>query len=180
MIRRAGIFVAGLLTALLAAGLVVLLISPDRGQPIRLLAPPTPRPIRVHVTGAVAQPGVYPVPQGAIVQDALHAAGGPTDEAALDAVNLAQPIQDGERLYFPTQSEVAGAEATAFPAITDAGDESAGDRLDLNQATAPELEMLPGIGPSLAQKIVDFRDQHGRFGTVEDLLNVPGIGPAKL
>ncbi len=180
MIRRGGTFVAGLLTGLLAAGLVILLTSPDRGQPILLLPLPTPHPMRVHVSGSVVVPGVYAMPQGSIVQDALRAAGGPTDGTALEAVNLAQTIHEGERLYFPNQSELATTGATAFPAVVGPADSAAGDRIDLNQATAPELEMLPGIGPSLAQKIVDFRDQEGPFGSVEDLMDVPGIGPAKM
>lgn len=180
MIRRGGTFVAGLLTGLLAAGLVILLTSPKRGQPIVLLPPPTPHPMQVHISGSVVKPGVYAMPQGAIVQDALQAAGGPIDGTALDAVNLAQPVHDGERLYFPSQSELATSGATAFPAVIEAAGEGVKDRIDLNRATAPELEMLPGIGPSLAQKIVDFRDQQGPFGSVDDLMDVPGIGPAKM
>jgi competence protein ComEA len=118
--------------------------------------------------------------QGAIVQDALRAAGGPTGGTALETVNLAQTIHDGERIYFPSQSELATAGATAFPAVVEAADSAAGDRIDLNQATAPELEMLPGIGLSLAQKILDFREQQGPFRSVENLMDVPGVGPAKL
>ncbi len=108
MIRRGGVFVAGLFTGLLAAGLVILLTSPDRGQPIQLLPPPSPRPMRVHVSGAVVQPGVYTMPRGAIVQDALNAAGGPIDGAALEAVNLAQPIQDGQRVLLSESSRSGG------------------------------------------------------------------------
>jgi len=180
MIRPGGIFVTGLLTGLLAAGLVILLTSPDRSQPILLLPAPTPHPIRVHVSGSVVEPGVYAMAQGAIVQDALRAAGGPTGGTALETVNLAQTIHDGERIYFPSQSELATAGATAFPAVVEAADSAAGDRIDLNQATAPELEMLPGIGLSLAQKILDFREQQGPFRSVENLMDVPGVGPAKL
>jgi competence protein ComEA len=179
MIRRGGVFVAGLLTGLLAAGLVILLTSPPRGHPIQLLPPPTPRLMRIHVSGSVKIPGVYALPQDAIVQDALQAAGGATNQAALAAVNLAQPIQDGERVYFPSQTEIDAGEHP-LPAVVEAAGPPAGDLIDLNQATAPELEALPGIGPSLAQKIIDYRDEHGAFGQVDDLLDAPGIGPSKL
>ena len=180
MIRRWSVFGAGLMMGLLAAGLVILLTSPEHGQPIQLLPPPTLSPIRVHVSGAVAQPGVYAMPRGAIVQDALNAAGGPTGDTALAAVNLAQPIQDGQHLTFPSQSDVATSGTPDFPALVEPSSDPPGERIDLNQASAPELELLPGIGPSLAQKIIDYREEHGPFASVDDLLDVPGIGPAKL
>jgi competence protein ComEA len=123
---------------------------------------------------------VYSIPRGAIIQDALQAAGGPTRDTALEAVNLAQPIQDGQRIFFPSQADIVAPNPTAFPAVEDASGPPANALLHLNQATAPELELLPGIGPSLAQKIIDYRDEHGPFGRVEDLLDVSGIGPAKL
>jgi competence protein ComEA len=174
------VFIAGLLTGLLAAGLVIIFTSPPRGHPIVLQPPPTPRPMRVHIAGAVVSPGVYALPPGAILQDALQAAGGASSDAALDAVNLAQPILDGERVYLPSRDELSDDGTSAVPAIVQAQDDSGGDRINLNHATAPELELLPGIGPSLAQKIVDYREAHGDFESVDDLLAVPGIGPAKL
>ncbi len=180
MIRRGGTLLAGVLIGLLAAGLVVLLTSPPRGQPISLLPPPTPQPLQVHIAGAVRAPGVYRLPQGAIVEDVLRAAGGPTDEAAVGAINLAQPVETGERVYIPTQAELDDSRAMGAVGVIQPADEPGAGRIDLNRADAPELERLPGIGPSLAQKIIDYRDDHGPFQQVDDLLNVPGIGPAKL
>lgn len=176
MFRRGGTFLAGILTGLLASGLLYLLVSRPRGQPVRVLPPPTPRPVQVHVVGAVRTPGVYQLPRGAIVQDALAAAGGPAAEANLSAINLAAGLSDSQQVYVPFVGETP--EVVDLPGSTSA--QTAAGRVSLNTATAPELERLPGIGPSLAQAIVEFRESHGPFAQPEDLLEVPGIGPAKL
>ena len=131
----------------------------------------------VHVAGAVARPGLYRLDAAARVADVLDAAGGPTPEADVDQVNLAARVADGERLYVPARGEAppppaAGAAATPAPAP--------GRPLDLNSATAEQLEDLPGVGPSTALAIVEQRRRAGRFRSVDDLLDVPGIGPAKL
>lgn len=118
----------------------------------------------VHVAGAVAEPGLYRLPQGARVVDVIAAAGGFTADADPAAVNLARLLSDGELLQVGT----VGAESVDVPA----GDE----RVDLNAADAPALETLPGIGPALAGRIVAWRDDNGRFTSVDDLLAVPGIG----
>jgi competence protein ComEA len=176
MFRRGVTFFAGVLTGLLAAGLLYVMVSKPRGEPVRLLPPPTPRPVFVHVVGAVQSPGVYQLPRGAIVQDALAAAGGPAAEADLTAINLAASLSDSQQVFVPaigeaTQPSVAGGSA----------DLSVGETLlHLNTATVPELERLPGIGPSLAQAIVEYRESHGPFQQPKDLLQVPGIGPSKL
>lgn len=121
----------------------------------------------VHVLGQVAEPGLYVLDTDARVVDALAAAGGTLDDADLQAVNLARPLSDGEQLIVP----VIGA------AAEDGGTSSAGDGLvDLNNADQSELETLPGIGPALAQRIIDWREENGRFLSVDDLLVVSGIG----
>jgi competence protein ComEA len=176
MFRRGSTFLAGLLTGLLASGLLYLMVSKPRGEPIHLLPPPTPRPIHVHVVGAVRTPGVYQLPQGAIVQDALAAAGGPEEEANLAAINLAAGLSDSQQVYVPLAGETPQVVQRQGPASLPPGDSI----LNVNTATAPELERLPGIGPSLAQAILEYREGHGPFQRVEDLLEVPGIGPAKL
>jgi competence protein ComEA len=176
MFRRGVTFLAGVLTGLLASGLLYILVSKPRGVPVRLSPPPTPRPVHVHVVGAVKEPGVYQLPRGAIVQDALEAAGGPAAEANLAGINLAAGLTDSQQVYVPSVGEtppVANRGSPAGQTINDA-------LLNLNTATAPELERLPGIGPSLAKAIVEYRETHGPFQHAEDLLGVPGIGPAKM
>jgi competence protein ComEA len=176
MFRRGSTFLAGTLTGLLAAGILYLLVSQPRGQPVRLLPLPTPSPFQVHVVGAVNAPGVYQLARGSIVQDALTAAGGPAAEANLAAINLAASLNDSQQVYVPYAGE------TPPPAASSGSSNMASADLHLNPntATAPELERLPGIGPSLAQAIVEYRQSHGPFQRPEDLLQVPGIGPAKL
>lgn len=173
LLKRAVPFLFGLLTGLLASGLLYLLTARPRGQPIELYPPPTPEPIRVHVSGAVRLPGVVSLADGAIVLDALAAAGGPLAEADLSSLNLAAEVHGGRRIHVPLQGE-----ATATPGSPEATT-SAG-RLNVNTATAPELERLPGIGPVLASTIITYRESHGPFRSVDDLLKVPGIGPARL
>jgi competence protein ComEA len=138
-----------------------------------------PDELVVHVTGAVSRPGIVRLEPGDRVIDAVDAAGGPTADADVDQLNLAAPVSDGLQIRVPRQGETLAPVATA---PTTAGGATAGGAapLDLNQATAVELEQLPGIGPSLAAAIVTWRQDHGPFRTVEDLLDVPGIGPAKL
>ncbi len=173
MVKRAAPFLFGLLTGLLASGLLYLLTSEPRGQPIELHPPPTPQPLRVYVSGAVRQPGVVSLPPGSIVEEALAAAGGPLALADLTNLNLAAAVQAGQRIHVPRRGE-ATATAGASAAATAPG------LLNINTATAPELERLPGIGPVLASNIIAYREAHGPFRSPEDLLAVPGIGPAKL
>jgi competence protein ComEA len=165
---------AGLLGGILASGLLLLLISEPRGHPIRLMPPPTAGPILVHVAGAVRTPGVYALAAGSRLEDALDAAGGPAARADLGALNLAGRLEDGERVLVPLISPT--------PAPGEAGEPAAEHQglLDINSATTAQLETLPGIGPVLAASIVEYRETYGAFARLEDLLRVPGIGPAKL
>lgn len=135
---------------------------------------PVAGPVLVHVAGAVRDPGVVELAAGDRVADAIEAAGGVLPEASVAALNLARPLVDGEQVVVPTTAEV-----------TDGGDGSvsAGSdpylpdgRLDLNRATAAELEELPGVGPVLAGRIVAYRDEHGPFGDPVELRAVSGIG----
>ncbi len=121
--------------------------------------------LTVHVAGAVVAPGLVEVGPGARLADVVAAAGGATADADLTSVNLAAPVEDGTQVVVPTRSPDGGLSA------------SPGDgRIRLNQASADELTALPGIGPVLARRIVDHRDEVGRFERVEDLLEVSGIG----
>jgi competence protein ComEA len=124
--------------------------------------------VAVHVSGMVVDPGVVDVPSSAIVADAIEAAGGLLSGALVDQVNLAAPIVPGEQIVVPGPADVT-AEVN--------GDDGV---LSINQASATDLESLPGVGPVLAERIVSYRESNGRFEAVEDLLEVPGIGEAKL
>lgn len=127
----------------------------------------------VHVIGQVVNPGVVHLPTGARVTDAITAAGGATAAADVSAVNLARVLVDGEQILVPRPGEVV------TPPQRVAG--GAADALtDLNSATLTELDALPGIGPVLAQRILDWRAAHGRFADVEELAEVPGIGDSVL
>jgi competence protein ComEA len=130
--------------------------------------------IVVDVAGDVRRPGLHSVPAGSRVQDAIVAAGGATRKAQLDAVNLAAPVADGEQIVVP------GSGAGGVAAVSSPAGSSPSAPLDLNSATLEQLEALPGIGPVTAQKILDYRQQHGAFHAVSELEGVPGIGPAHM
>ena len=136
----------------------------------------------VHVVGAVAEPGLVTVPDGARVADALQAAGGATGKADLTALNLARSVVDGEQLYVPEPGEtVPGTGPPAAGGQIAPGDApGAGAAVDINAADALALEALPGVGPSIAQAIVEWREANGPFASVDELEDVPGIGPATL
>ena len=166
--------IGALFLLLLLAGGVICLRRPTP-QPIEIIEPlpspiPTPAQLAVYVTGAVRNPGVYYLPDGSRVEEALQAAGGPTAEADLNRVNLAQRVHDEEQIYVPEVGEENLPVPPASP--------SEGGPININTASPTELETLPGIGPSLAQSIVDYREAQGPFAAVEDIQNVSGVGPA--
>jgi competence protein ComEA len=125
--------------------------------------------------GAVAHPGVYKLSGAARVTDLIDAAGGPAEDADLDRLNLAAVVSDGERVYVPRRGEVVVADVSSAT-----GDGRSTGPVNLNTATLAQLDALPGIGPSTAQAIIDERTRRGGFRAVDDLLDVRGIGPAKL
>jgi competence protein ComEA len=124
--------------------------------------------VTVHVAGAVAHPGVYRLRRGERVDDAVRRAGGPARRADLSAVNLAAVVEDGRQVLVPTRAP-AGSAPGATPA-----------KVNLNTATPEQLDTLAGVGPATAAKILAFREQHGGFGSVEELGDVPGIGDVRL
>ena len=143
----------------------------------------------VHVVGAVVSPGVYSLAVDARVVDAVQAAGGPTDQAQLDAMNLAAPIGDGQRVVVPTIVEVRNGEYHApveNPPASSTSTRSPGNqapqdqRVNINTASEEELTRLPGVGPATAAAIVADRAERGPFATVDELIRVRGIGPSKL
>ncbi len=140
--------------------------------------------VTVHVAGAVRRPGVYRLPATARVDDALRRAGGARGRADLTAVNLAAKLEDGRQVIVPERAAAAPpAGAAAAGAAAAAGGGAAGPPgapLNLNSATLEQLDTLDGVGPGIAQRILDYREQHGGFSRVEELGEVPGIGAKRL
>ena len=130
----------------------------------------------VHVVGAVRHPGVYHVPRWARLAGALRRAGGPTPRADLEGVNLAAKIADGQQVIVPSRAR-DGAAAGAAASVT--GETAPGQPVSLNNATAEQLDQLDGVGPATAQKILEFRKEHGGFASIDDLKQVSGIGPKR-
>jgi competence protein ComEA len=146
-----------------------------------------PADVLVHVAGAVSRPGVHRLAAGARVVDAIAAAGGPAPDADVDAVNQAQVLRDGDRLYVPRVDEDAPVAVGVTPASAEGAGSSASSPaaspstpIDVNIADAGQLDLLPGIGPATAAAIVAHRTQFGPFASVDDLADVRGIGPSKL
>lgn len=161
-----------------------------------------PSGICIHVAGKVNSPGVYFLKLGSRVQDALHAAGGPLANADLDSINLAEKLNDGQQVYVaekgtvppPTHSLLVGNSDSLSPHKStvpkpEHNRERSGPqklksptdgKVNINTASLEELERLPGVGPSTAQSILDYRAQSGRFKAVEELEEIKGIGPKKL
>ena len=141
--------------------------------------------ITVHVAGAVNNPGVYKLRSGARFNDGVIAAGGATDQADLNSVNLAMLLNDGEQIYILKRNEKPHTiTAQRSPSSATGGSAGSGNSkvaiININTASLAELEQLPGVGPSTAKAIIDYREKNGAFVTVQDLINVRGIGPAKL
>ena len=149
-------------------------------------ASPSPDVV-VYVCGAVRTPGVVRLPAGARVTDALELAGGPTAKAELAAVNLAAPVTDGQQILVPERgAAVATAPATSGSSsasgslsVSPGGGVAPGALININTASLEELYSLDGVGPSTAQKIIDYRTENGGFKTVDEIKEVPGIGDAK-
>ena len=141
--------------------------------------PPAPITVTVYVGGAVARPGLYQLPRGARVNDALLAAGGLTPDADTERVNPAAPLDDGQRVDVPFRIGVLTGPPSA--GASRPGDRAVPSRpVNLNTATAAELQTLPGIGAVLAGNIIEYRRRAGGFRSVDDLAAVPGIGPKRL
>jgi competence protein ComEA len=154
--------------------------SPPAPSPAATTAPAIsvterrPSAATVHVAGAVRRPGVYRLRPGERVDDAVRRAGGATSKADLGAVNLAAKVEDGRQILVPERAPPAP--AAAAPGQPPA----AGAPLNLNTATLEQLDTLPGVGPATAEKILAYRDEHGGFGSVDELGQVPGIGDKRL
>lgn len=162
----------GVICGLLGAGIILLVSLPPRGQAIQLLPPPSPAPLVVDVSGAVTQPGVYSLPAGSRVADAILAAGGVTDAASTGSLNMAALLEDGQQVRVPETIDTTG---LGEPTVSRAG--SGTILVNINTASQSQLEELPEIGPVTAQRIIEYREQTSPFLKIEDIQNVEGIGP---
>ncbi|MCI0710557.1 MAG: helix-hairpin-helix domain-containing protein [Chloroflexi bacterium] len=189
--KNAGFIIVGVL---IAAGLVfggyVLLNQDSPSTTVEILPPnptttdvptETPSPIEVYVVGAVNEPeSRLSLPPGSRVEDAIEGAGGALESANLSAVNLAQVLQDGDMIFVPSLGEEVPGETVGEPTEIITPTPNAPRIVNINTATAEELETLPGIGETRANDIIAYREANGPFATVEDLLNVSGIGEGTL
>ncbi len=166
------------LALVLGAGLLAWRLTRSEGQPSTAAVPVAervvspPKQYLVHVGGAVRRPGVYRIGGDGRVIQAIRLAGGPTAGANLDGVNMAAPVQDGQQILVPRKVTVG--QGGGGGAATSAGSVS------LSSATVEQLDTLDGIGPTLAARIVAWRDSHGGFQSIDQLGDVPGIGPTRL
>jgi competence protein ComEA len=135
----------------------------------------SPAPLVAYVTGAVVAPDVYQLPPGARIKDLVQAAGGLQPEADAEAINLASPLSDAQHIHVPS----IGEGPPAASASTNMGSSTgASGLLDLNSATVEQFDQLPGVGPTIASRIVEYRDVNGPFGSADDLAQVDGVGPS--
>lgn len=181
--------VYGLLLGLLIGGIILLISSPAPGNSIALIPVPsvtpslpplptrTPEPILVQVSGEVSSPGIYSLEEGARLQELIALAGGLTGEADGDRINAVFLLHDGDYVYIPAVDEVIPETAANSPLNSNIDLDPEFDYpLDLNTASQKALESLPGIGPEKAEDILAYREAHGSFLSVDELINVPGIG----
>ena len=177
------ILLLGILIGLLAAAIILLVSAPPRGQPIVLKAQstyylpetpiltPTLEMIVVQVIGEVKNPGLLILPEGSRINDAINLAGGMTDEADQNRINLAAILKDGTRVYVPALGETLPVDIT-----DNIQSPNYPDLVNINLAGRNELADLPGIGLVKADAIIDYRTSQGDFLKIEEILNVPGIG----
>ncbi len=175
----AGFIVVGVL---LGVGILLLVSRPPRGQAITLLPVPTAAPITVYVSGKVNQAGLYSLPIGSRLNDAILAAGGFAKDANYAGFNLAEALVDGEQIDIPGIATPAPSSAFVNPIQAEGSTStqvSTPGVVNINTASLEQLDTLPGIGPTTAQKIIDYRTANGPVATIEAIMDVPGIGQVK-
>lgn len=165
-------FVTGAFVGISILSVIYAAANQPHGESITVQPAPTAAPLVIQVAGEVQQPGIYTLPHGTRVQDAVQAAGGFTTEANQSGVNLAARLRDGVKVVIPGNfGSSAASEEESTPEAAEVN-----FPIDLNTATLEELDQLPGIGPSRAQDILDYREQQGGFSRVDEIKEVPGIG----
>jgi len=183
------LLVYGLLLGVLVTGAILLISRPTQGMPVELFPAPspsptsppaptkTPEPIMVQIKGEIVSPGSYSLAKDSRLDDLITAAGGITSSADENRINYMAIVHDGDYFYIPTFDEDIPETASNAPGNLNIGDGDSFDYpIDLNAASQEALESLPGIGPSKASDILAYREEHGPFASVDDLVNVPGIG----
>lgn len=181
----------GLLVGFILAGALFIVTRLPDGKPIELEPSPTKEFIQVQVLGEVLHPGVYSFPEGSRVEDAITSAGGLLAGTDPNTINLVAKLQDGQQLSIsggtgPVEGAVPNSPFAVVPTSkspftvisTPGGSAATPDLVNINTASLGEFEGLPGIGPTTAQNIIDYRTQHGPFSAITDIMNVAGIGPA--
>lgn len=177
---RIAIVLGAVIAALVVVG-TLLVVYDDLAAPPIIIGDPVPGGIIVvEITGAVGTPGVYNVAADARVADVVVAAGGTRPDADLGAINLARRVHDEDELVIPSRQPTARpAQASMGPSPSATVEsDSSPDRININTASVTELDTLPGIGPVLAQRIIDDRTENGPYRTIDDLARVSGISPA--
>jgi competence protein ComEA len=168
------ILILGILIGLLAGALVLVVSSEPRGEAIKLVPPVTPSEILIYISGAINNPGVYRLAPDSRVEQAVEVAGGLSVDADTSHANLAARISDGDQVYIPKIGDAVNSAGEV------AGNPLPSQKVNINTATLEELDGIPGIGTVKAQSIITYRESHGVYISLDDLLNVPGIGPALL
>lgn len=168
--------VFGVFIGLLSAGLILLISDRVTSTPFNLLPLPTPKPLSIYVTGGVNSPGVYQIPVESRISDAISAAGGFNANAATDVLNLAEKVSDGQKIYVPLNNENQISQSD-INSKSQAKTEPQ-NLININIADSDLLSTLPGIGLIKAEDIIAYRNVYGPFLSVDELMNVNGIGPA--
>ena len=170
----------GVICGLLGAGIILLVSQPPGGSAITLLPPPSPVPLVVYVSGAVARPDIYTMPVGSRLRDAIQAAGGLSSQADPQSLNLAAFLEDGMKIQVvqivKTPIAAGAMTGTSNSSATGLSQGVASSLVNINTASQQELDTLAGIGPALAQRIIAYRTAKGPFTKIEDIQNVSGIG----
>jgi competence protein ComEA len=167
------ILLLGILIGLAAAAIILLVAAEPRGEPIQLLPLTTPSELVVYISGSVEHPGVYQLSPGSRIEQAVAAAGGLAQDADANQADLARLLYDGDQVYIPKLGEPTHIASGTGNILTL-------EPIDINSATVEQLDSLPGIGTVKAQSIITYRETHGDFTSLDQLLNVPGIGASLL
>ncbi len=170
----------GIILGTLFSAVILLVAQQPRGQAILLVTVPAKRVIYVHISGGVSNPGLLELSSGSHLADAVQAAGGLTEDADINAINLASILADGEKVVVPQKKEPTSTfpqRSSELP-LSVTPSTQVKYPININTASTLELEILPGIGSTKAQQIVLYRQEHGPFKTIEEIQNVPGIGAA--
>ncbi len=169
--------VIAILIGIIGTAVIQMISAPPRGTPVELIPPPTPAPLQVYIDGEIESPGVYQMPAGSRVEQLVEKAGGLSASADTSSLNLAAVLEDAEKIHIPfiLPTQISQPPADTVTVVeTIPGD----GQININTASREELETLPGIGPVIAGRIIEYRQFYGPFQFIEDLQRVEGIGPA--